>query len=965
MRNIILKSKQFVILALLATSCNTEVQRETISFDEDWSFCRYGLQADGSRLPEPGNSYCFQVKASSEDITHATDPLHLMDSDTTSYWQANKNDEQPQININLQVLHYVNSFKINSSDDASIVVKGSADGNVWESLPGNFKYIRIESVASTSPKPLRIYEFYLFDKNDLPILNTLTSESAPHEPQFDDKMWRKLDLPHDWAIEEPFRNDLDGYTGKLPWRGIGWYRKQFKVSKQDRDKLVFVDFDGAMANAEVYLNGNKIGHRPYGYSSFRLDLTPHIKYDEQNVIAVRLNTEEMGSRWYPGAGIYRHVRLEKVNKIHIPLSGVFVTTPSISNEKATIAIELEIENRSNVEKISYKVDIAELDEYDIISKDILASMKEDISIKANSTVKQYIELEIKNPNLWDLEHRNRYNAQVTIYKDAKIIDRYNTPFGFRTLEFTRNNGFLLNGQRVQLQGVCMHHDLGALGAAINTSALERQIRILKSFGANAIRTAHNIPAPELLELADKMGMLIVNEIFDGWASAKNTNDYAKHYQQWHQQDIKDWVKRDRNHPSVIMWSLGNEVREQYYPELQVPNYLRSIVKKYDITRPVSFGASYPSKSALNGTELQVDVHGMNYPSGVYGGPDFYKTFLEYDGHENLSGYASETSSTLSSRGVYFPEEKDFQVTSYDLHEPGWASLADEEFAALDKYPAICGEFVWTGFDYLGEPTPFNSDMSVLLNHANYTAVELAIAEAELGRIEKKRPTSRSSYFGIVDLAGFPKDRFYLYQAHWMPNKPMAHILPHWNFPDRVGKTTPVFVYSSGDEAELFVNGISQGRKKKQQYEYRFRWEDVVYQPGEVKVITYKNGKEWAANSIKTTDVASSLKLSAEKDIIDSSNNELAFLTVSICDKEGFVVPTANNEIMCELEGDGEIVATDNGDATSLIPFGSNKRNAFNGLMLVIIKANKKAEGNLRVIVKSPGLEDAQIILKVE
>jgi len=789
--------------------------------------------------------------------------------------------------------------------------------------------------------------------------NRESSFLSPKETGFDDKGWRKLNIPHDWGIEGPFREDLDGYTGKLPWRAIGWYRKHFRVENADKDKVLFLDFDGVMANAEVYLNGEKIGERPYGYSSFRVDLTPHIRFGAENVIAVRVNTEELGSRWYPGAGIYRHVRLVKTNRLHVAQWGVFVSTPEISNQYASTSVMVQIANRNKKPaKSSYTVEIFKLDKEGEPQEKVAVGSKNNITILSNTTDTTSISLKVEKPQLWDLENTNLYLAKVSIYDGKKLVDVYDVSFGFRTIKFTHDNGFLLNGKRVQLKGVCMHHDLGALGTAVNTSAMERQLKILKSFGANAIRTSHNSPAPELLALADKMGMLILDEVFDCWGSGKNEYDYSVHYPKWHQKDIEALICRDRNHPSVIMWSLGNEVEEQYHPEKGVTAYLRDIVKLYDTTRPVSFGASYPSKSALNGTEFQVDVHGMNYPSGIYGGPDFYGTFLNYPGHEHLSGYASESSSTLSSRGVYFP--KGYHVTSYDLKEPGWASLADAEFAALDKYPAICGEFVWTGFDYLGEPTPFNSDASVLLNHATLDEEGLAKARKELERIEKERPSSRSSYFGIVDLAGFPKDRYYLYKAHWMPNEPMVHILPHWNFPDRIGEITPVFVYSSGDEVELFLNGESLGRKKKGQYEYRFRWEDVVYTPGELKAVAYKNGKHWATESVRTTGEPALLKLSSDKEGIRVKDDELAFISVSICDKAGNMVPTANNKIKCRLEGDGEIVATDNGDPTSLVSFSETERDAFNGLMLVIVKGYKGAKGKLRLTVESEHLDSASV-----
>ena len=794
---------------------------------------------------------------------------------------------------------------------------------------------------------------------DEPGKNGESRSQSPKEITFDDKGWRKLDVPHDWGIEGPFREDLDGYTGKLPWRAIGWYRKHFTIENTDKDKMLYLDFDGVMANTEIYLNGEKIGERPYGYSSFRVDLTPHVRFGSENVIAVRVNTEDLGSRWYPGAGIYRHVRLIKANRLHVPQWGVFVSIPEINDQYATASVMVQIANRNKkLANSSYTVEIFKLDKENNLQERVAINSRKSIVIPSNATDSSSVSLKVEKPQLWSLENTNLYLAKVSVYDGKKLADVYDVPFGFRTIEFTHNNGFLLNGKRVQLKGVCMHHDLGALGTAINISAMERQLKILKSFGANAIRTSHNPPAPELLTLADRMGMLLLDEVFDCWGSGKNENDYSVHYPKWHKKDIEALVCRDRNHPSVIMWSLGNEVEEQYHPELGVAAYLRDIVRLYDTTRPVSFGASYPSKSALNGTEFQVDVHGMNYPSGVYGGPDFYGTFLNYPGHEHLSGYASESSSTLSSRGVYFPTG--YQVSSYDLMEPGWASLADAEFAALDKYPAICGEFVWTGFDYLGEPTPFNSDASVLLNHATLDEEGLAKAREELEKIEKERPSSRSSYFGIVDLAGFSKDRYYLYKAHWMPDEPMVHILPHWNFPDRIGEITPVFVYSSGDEVELFLNGESLGKKKKGLYEYRFKWEDVVYTPGELKAVAYKNGKYWATGSLKTTEIPTLLHLSTDKNGITADDNELAFITVSICDKAGNIVPTANNKIKCKLEGEGKIIATDNGDPTSLVSFSETEREAFNGLMLIIVKADKGAKSKLRLTVESGELESASV-----
>lgn len=784
-------------------------------------------------------------------------------------------------------------------------------------------------------------------------------------PQFDDKAWRQLDLPHDWGIEGPFRSDLEGYTGKLPWRGIGWYRKHFLVPETDKGKRYYLDFDGAMANAEIWLNGVKVGERPYGYISFRVDLTSALRWGEENVVAVRLNTEKFGSRWYPGAGIYRHVRLVKTGQVHVAQWGVFVTTPQVTDESAKVALNIKLQNhRASESDCSYTVAVYELDADDRTGKKVASCGRREITVLSGDCREDSVAMEVQHPKRWSLERPSRYLARVSVYEGEKKVDEYDAPFGIRTIQFTHDDGFLLNGRRVQIKGTCNHHDLGALGAAVSEAALRRQIQILKSFGCNAIRTSHNPPAPELLTLADKMGMLVMDEAFDCWQYGKKEFDYGSLFYQWHERDIESLVCRDRNHPSVILWSTGNEVEEEYHPEMGIARHLTEVVHRFDKTRPATFGASYPSKSAVNGTELQVDVHGMNYAAGCYGGPHFYGEFLHKPGHEHLSGYSSESSSTMSSRGEYFPRK--FHVSSYDLNQPGWGGLVDEEFAALDRYPAICGEFVWTGFDYLGEPTPFNSDNSVLLNNKEaLTGAQLEAQRKALKEIEEKRPTSRSSYFGIVDLAGFPKDRYYLYKAHWMPEEPMVHILPHWNFPDRVGKVTPVFVYTSGDEAELFLNGKSLGRKKKGQYEYRLKWEDVVYEPGELKAVAYKHGRKWAEAQVVTTGKAVGLKLTPDKKEVRSDGDDLVFVRVSLVDAQGREVPTAEPVISCKLEGKGRIVATDNGDPTCLIPFQETVRPAFNGLYLAIVKPARDTDGVLRLTAEAEGMPAETIEIKVE
>lgn len=788
--------------------------------------------------------------------------------------------------------------------------------------------------------------------------------ASPESPSLDDRQWRTLDLPHDWGVEGPFRTDLEGFTGKLPWKGIGWYRKHFHVPAKYKGQQLYLDFDGAMANAEVWLNGHKVGARPYGYISFRVNLTPYVRWGEENVVAVRLDTERLGSRWYPGAGIYRHVRMVRTQPVHVAHWGVFVTTPAVSASEATAQVQVQVQNnRPSATECTYAVDIYELDANDRTGRRVASHPRMRLPLPAAGSVTDSVRLTVSQPKLWDLEHTNRYMARVTVYEGKKRVDVMDTPFGIRTIEFTHDNGFLLNGKRVQIQGTCNHHDLGALGAAMNIVALQRQLSILQSFGCNALRTSHNPPAPELLTLADKMGFLVMDEAFDCWGYGKREGDYGSLYPEWHEKDIESLVCRDRNHPSVIMWSTGNEVAEQYNPETGVARHLTEVVHRFDRSRPATFGASYPSKSAMNGTELQVDVHGMNYAAGVYGGPHFYGEFLNKAGHEHLSGYSSESSSTMSSRGEYFPRR--FHVTSYDLHEPGWGGLVDQEFAALERYPGICGEFVWTGFDYIGEPTPFNSDNTVLLNHAAaMDSAELAQKKAELEEIEKNRPTSRSSYFGIVDLAGFPKDRYYLYQSHWMPWKPMAHILPHWNFPDRVGQKTPVYVYTSGDEAELFLNGRSLGRKKKQPLEYRLRWDDVVYEPGTLKAVAYKDGRQWADAEVKTTGKAVKVKLTPDKTTLLADGEDLVFIRVSFLDNEGNEVPVAEPNVTCTVEGAGRVLATDNGDPTCLIPFASATRPAFNGLFLAIVKADRQGRGTLSFKAEAEGVGNAELKIKL-
>lgn len=794
----------------------------------------------------------------------------------------------------------------------------------------------------------------------------LSEPADAASPAFDSRSWRKLDLPHDWAIEGPWRNDLEGSTGKLPWQGIGWYRKHFSAAGFDPARRYYLDFDGAMAHAEVWLNGHRVGGRPYGYSSFRVDLTPFLRRDGDNVVAVRLDTEHWGSRWYPGAGIYRHVRLVSTPQVHVSYNGAFVTTPVVNDRRAEVRVELAVENHlSKAVQAEWQVELYELSPADKPGRRVARTSRNAFIVAPADTARLTLPaIAVKHPKLWNLESPHRYLARITVYRDGQPADVYTQPFGIRTIAFTHDNGFLLNGRRVPLNGVCMHHDLGALGAAMHTSALRRQLRILQSFGCNAIRTSHNMPAPELLDLADKMGMLVMNETFDCWRHGKKPHDYATLYDEWHERDIRDFILRDRNHPSVILWSVGNEVHEQYYPKTGEAQHLRDVVHRYDTTRPATFGASAPNVSAVNGTELQMDVHGMNYPSGVYGSKHFLREFLDMPGHENLSGYISESASTLSTRGEYFP--RPHHVSSYDTREPGWGGLPEWEWENLDRAPGICGEFVWTGFDYIGEPTPFNSDAAELLNFtAGMDSAQLAEEKRKLEEKARRRPPSRSSYFGIVDLAGFPKDRYYYYQSRWMADLPMAHLVPaHWNFPDRAGKKTPVYVYTSGDEAELFLNGRSLGRKRKGEYEYRLKWDSVVYEPGELRTVAYRDGKQWSADTVCTTGEAVRMVLRADKTTLRADGDDLVFVEISFVDAEGREVATAEPTVTCSADGCGRVVATDNGDPTCHIVFSSPVRPAFNGRLLAIVKAERGRHGAVRFRAEAPGMPAAELTLTV-
>lgn len=796
----------------------------------------------------------------------------------------------------------------------------------------------------------------------------VTGEKEPENlqiPSLNDNTWRAVDLPHDWAIEGPFSDTLENNTGLLPWKGIGWYRKHFTIGDNDKGKRIYIDFDGAMANSSVWLNGKYVGGWPYGYTSFRLDLTPYIVTGKENIIAVRLDTKNWDSRWYPGAGIYRNVWLVKTSQVHVSYNGVFCTTPEINEKRGIVSVRAEIENHfEDAASVNVTTRIFKLnDKFEMIPVAVAASKEEVALIQGMNRHNYRFDIPVPNPVLWDIYKPELYRAVVEVRESGKVMDRHETNFGFRTLNFTARDGFYVNGKRVEVRGVCNHHDLGALGAAFNRRAAERQLEILKEMGCNAIRTSHNPPAPELVDLCDKMGFLIQVEFVDTWRIGKKPKDYNILFDAWHTDDLKSMVRRDRNHPSVFMWSIGNEVPDQR--NFYIAYELTNIVKSEDNTRPVTSGCNDPD-SGTDGFQKTVDVFGINYHLGDY------KRFFDLKENTNKGFISTESASTVSSRGEYFfpivtgdlnnnlPGKGIFQVTSYDVAYPGWASTPDQQWTLLDKFPAAIGEFVWTGFDYLGEPTPYFGDLNGLKpDDWGYDEIKKLLALEGVTEVP-----SRSSYFGILDLAGFKKDRFYLYQSRWRPDLPMAHILPHWNWPERKGLVTPVHVYTSGDEAELFLNGKSLGRKKKGEFEYRLIWDNVLYQPGELKVIAYKNGAQWATDVMKTTGKPSQLSISADRSNLKADGSDLVYVTVMIEDKSSLTVPGSKNQISFTVEGGARVIATDNGDATSHESFQATTKKAYNGMCLAIIKADKGAKGPVTVKAQSAGLKMAQVTINI-
>ncbi|MCM1501879.1 MAG: DUF4982 domain-containing protein [Bacteroidales bacterium] len=792
---------------------------------------------------------------------------------------------------------------------------------------------------------------------------------------FDDSSWDNVTVPHDWAIYGPFSREHDlqnvavtqnletkaslktGRTGGLPYTGTGWYRRVFDVRPGKRAILLF---DGAMSEAHVYVNGKEVCFWPYGYNAFHCDVTDALNPDgKDNILAVRLENKPFSSRWYPGAGLYRNVHLIEVNPVHIPVWGTYVTTPHVSAEFASVHVEMQVEGLPDGLPLRAMTKVFGPSGDCVAEKIFSGALSHGLPVEQNFI--------IESPLLWSPETPFLYRAVTDIYLSDDKVDTYETRFGIRSIGFVPEKGFYLNGVHRKFQGVCNHHDLGPLGAAVNVAALRRQLTLLKDMGCDAIRTSHNMPAPELVDLCDEMGLMMMIEPFDEWDMAKCENGYHRFFNEtapdgrtWAEKDMVNMLHHWRNSPSVVMWSIGNEVPTQCSPDgYKVARFLQDICHREDPSRKVTCGMDQVTCVLENGFASMVDIPGLNY-----------RTFRYREAYDRLpQGFilGSETASAVSSRGVYkLPAEKrlgyrydDNQCSSYDLEACAWANIPDVDFALADDYGWTLGQFVWTGFDYLGEPSPYDKDSWP--NH--------------------------SSMFGIIDLASIPKDRYYLYRSVWNRTSHTLHILPHWNWKGHEGKEVPVCVYTDFPETELFVNGVSYGRRRKSpagydadgkyiglteggqlegvEGRYRLMWRDAVYQPGEVRVVAYDgDGNAVAEKSVCTAGRPHHIELSADRNEIAADGKDLAYITVKVVDKDGNLCPLDGREVSFSVSGAGTFRAAANGDPKCLDLFHGGNMHAFNGMLTAIVQSSGDS-GELVLTAAAKGLKPASLSISVK
>jgi len=952
-----------------------------------------------------------------------------------------------------------------------------AMGFVWLFLSGCHSASKdgavVEKSVSDSRRVINFNSDWKFAKGEQP-----GAETAG----FDDSTWQAVRLPHDWAIFGPFNPKENGYAGKLPWKGVGWYRKTFKFDKADSGQRVYFDFDGVMAFPKVYVNGQLAGQWDYGYMSFRVDATPYVKFDGMNVIAVEADTRNHGTRWYPGAGIYRKVTMTICKPVYIAHWGTYITTPDVSDSAATVRVRTTVDNHLDAES-EVTVELVLFDpDGRMVTKDI-----HKLTIPATDSSELEQSLSVANPARWDITNPKLYTARTIVRMGKETVDADITSFGIRTFQFMANDGFHLNGRRIQLHGVCLHHDQGPLGAAFYPRAMERQLEIMREMGVNAIRTSHNPPAPELLDLCDRMGFVVWDEAFDKWDDKADRVKGQPPLEEYGEKQIRNLVMRDRNHPCIVVWSIGNEIGNQPYDrEGKSPErvkFMSDFVRKYDMTRPVGIACHIPD-TANHPILDSLDLTGWNYARR-------YANYREH--YPDKPIIYSESASALSTRGFYelpLPNGKtDFskqnQVDSYDLNSAAWSDIADKEFKLMEDDKFVAGEFVWTGFDYIGEPTPFSQQ-------------------------------ARSSYFGIVDLCGIPKDRFYLYRSYWRDDVATIHILPHWNWPDRVGQNVPVFVYTNGDSAELFLNGKSLGHKTKGQlperppdfaqgktatassvesgdghvaanandadsstrwcaadagaeqwwqvdlgevksvrylaiefekeaknygyeikvstdestwqsvvtkstsrfprwggsirsfhevdaqaryvrieftdlqnevwasikefgvypekvesdyydvtYKYRLRWNDVIYEPGELKVVAYKDGEKVGQAVMCTAGEPAKIRLTPDRKKLAATGEDLCYILVEALDNKGTLCPLADNSVHFKIEGPAKIAGVGNGNPLSLEPFQADSRKLFYGKAMLILRTIDGKTGPVQITAESEGLAPAEITVQCQ